>query len=320
MGAVAAGVMFGLASATGYTVSNAFLKSVSHLDPVFVSGVKCIPTVLVCAPWLLWRRMSGKKIGLEWSYLWKIVLVSTLSQIAGNVAFQWALGVVGMALSVPLTMGTIILSGATLGALCLGEKVELLNSISMIILIVAIGVLSFGTDDASRSVVGTETAVPFWKLAAAVGCVMSAGLSYGILGVVLRFGLKGSGSAPSLMMVVGTVGIVTLIPWALATIPVEKMLATSSADLWNMAGASIGNILAFVALTKALQLTTLLHVNLLNASQVAMAAVAGTVIFNEAKSVPLIAGVLLTIVGLTLMRPANSKQENEPEKDPEELK
>jgi drug/metabolite transporter (DMT)-like permease len=248
------------------------------------------------------------------------VLVSTLSQIAGNVAFQWALGVVGMALSVPLTMGTIILSGATLGALCLGEKVELLNSISMIILIVAIGVLSFGTDDASRSVVGTETAVPFWKLAAAVGCVMSAGLSYGILGVVLRFGLKGSGSAPSLMMVVGTVGIVTLIPWALATIPVEKMLATSSADLWNMAGASIGNILAFVALTKALQLTTLLHVNLLNASQVAMAAVAGTVIFNEAKSVPLIAGVLLTIVGLTLMRPANSKQENEPEKDPEELK
>ena len=79
-----------------------------------------------------------------------------------------------------------------------------------------------------------------------------------------------------------------------------------------MAGAGIGNILAFVALTKALQLTTLLHVNLLNASQVAMAAVTGILLFDEAVTVPLVVGVLLTIVGLTLMRPVGSK---EPERD-----
>ncbi|MFT5523750.1 MAG: DME family drug/metabolite transporter [Pirellulaceae bacterium] len=303
VGAIAAGVMFGLASAIGYTISNAFLKSVSHLDPVFVSAVKCIPTLMVCAPWLLWRRMHGMKIGLDSSFLWKIIAASTLAQIAGNVAFQWALGVIGMAMCVPLTMGTIILSGAMLGALFLGERVGLLNSISMILLIIAISVLSFGTGEASRSVAGTDTSVQFWKLAAAFACVMSAGLSYGILGVALRFGLKGSGSAPTLMMVVGMVGIVILTPWTLSTVSYDTLLATSNSDLWKMAGAGIGNIFAFVALTKALQLTTLLHVNLLNASQVAMAAVAGIGLFGEAVSIPLVVGVLLTIGGLTLMRP-----------------
>jgi drug/metabolite transporter (DMT)-like permease len=61
-------------------------------------------------------------------------------------------------------------------------------------------------------------------------------------------------------------------------------------------------VLAFAALTKALHLSSVPFVNALNASQSAMAAVIGVLLFREAFSLPLLSGVLLTAVGLLMMR------------------
>ena len=70
--------------------------------------------------------------------------------------------------------------------------------------------------------------------------------------------------------------------------------------------AGLANALAFFALAKSLQLIEVVHVNALNASQVAMAAVAGVVLFNESLTTPLVVGVLLTGFGLLLMRRART--------------
>ena len=73
-------------------------------------------------------------------------------------------------------------------------------------------------------------------------------------------------------------------------------------------------LLAFAALTKALHLSSVLFVNVLNASQTAMAAVIGVLMFGEASSWPMVLGVLLTVVGLLMMKgwrrpsPANIAQ------------
>ena len=66
--------------------------------------------------------------------------------------------------------------------------------------------------------------------------------------------------------------------------------------------AGVSNAVAFWALTKALQLTGVVYVNALNASQTAMAALAGVFFFQEAITLPLMAGVALTAVGLLLMK------------------
>ena len=82
----------------------------------------------------------------------------------------------------------------------------------------------------------------------------------------------------------------------------KGMAATTESEWWIMLGAGVCNAIAFVALTKSLQLTSVVYVNALNATQATMAAVAGVLIFQEAVSKALVAGVGLTIVGLLLMR------------------
>jgi drug/metabolite transporter (DMT)-like permease len=66
--------------------------------------------------------------------------------------------------------------------------------------------------------------------------------------------------------------------------------------------AGLCNAAAFLTLTLALQLAGLVYVNALNASQTAMAAVAGVVVFGEAVTPWLVLGVLLTAGGFLLMR------------------
>jgi Na+/H+ antiporter NhaC len=65
--------------------------------------------------------------------------------------------------------------------------------------------------------------------------------------------------------------------------------------------AGLCNFVAYLSLTRALQLTNLIYINALNATQVAMASVAGVVLFDEVPSRALAAGVALTICGLLLM-------------------
>ena len=59
-----------------------------------------------------------------------------------------------------------------------------------------------------------------------------------------------------------------------------------------LAVASVANLVAFVAFNKGLRSTTLVRANMLNASQVAMAALAGVLLFQESPSVWLLAGVV----------------------------
>ena len=76
-----------------------------------------------------------------------------------------------------------------------------------------------------------------------------------------------------------------------------------------MLGAGVFNAIAFLAVTKAFQLISVVYVNSLNASQAAMAAIAGVILFSEPMSLPLAVGVALTIAGLMLIR---QREELEP--------
>jgi drug/metabolite transporter (DMT)-like permease len=69
-----------------------------------------------------------------------------------------------------------------------------------------------------------------------------------------------------------------------------------------MLAAGTFNAVAFFSLTRAMQLVPVSYVNIVNASQVAMAAAAGVVLFHEPTTAWLYAGLILTFVGLTTNR------------------
>lgn len=297
---VVLGTLCGLVSAAVYTAANACLRAVNDLDPVWVSAVKAVPTVCCMLPWLFLHYRNGERLLPRPRVLAAIAAAGLCGQLLGNVSFQWALGQIGMALTVPLTLGGMIVCASILGRIFLGEPVSLRMALAVGVLLVAMGVLSLGADDARRSL--APVASNPWSLAAGVAAAGGSGLAYSVLNVVIRWSVGRHASLPVTLLTVSIMGLVSLGAFSIARIGWQGIAATSAGDWWIMLGAGICNAIAFVALTKSLQLTNVVYVNALNATQATMAAVAGVLIFREAVSEALIAGVGLTIVGLLLMR------------------
>ncbi len=288
----------------GYTAANACLRAVSDCDPIWVSAMKALPTLLLVGPWVAVQAWRGRKLFPGWRVLGLLALGALIGQLVGNVVFQWSLGVVGLALTVPLTLGTIILGGALLGRTLLHEPLTLRMLGAVLTLIAAITVLSLGAGDAHRSVAGPDpqAAAYGWLVALGVAGAMLSGLAYSILSVVIRYGVKGRASLSITLFTVSLLGVVSLGGWSQWRIGWQGMANTAPDDFGMMLLAGLFNALAFIALTKALQLANLVYVNALNATQATMAAIAGVVIFHEAPSPELAFGVLLTILGLLMMK------------------
>jgi drug/metabolite transporter (DMT)-like permease len=296
---VVLGTLCGLASALIYTAANSFLRSVNDCDPVWVSAIKAVPTVVLMSPWLLTLVARGQKVLPAWPITLMIAAAGLFGQVVGNTSFQWALGEVGVALTVPLSLGGMIVSAAILGRVFLHEPVTPRAALSLAILLLAIGVLSLGASDARVSVVKAAAAPLEVAAGVAAGCL--AGFAYSVLNVAIRYAVLRGMPLPTTLFIVAAGGLVSLATIAWTRIGLAGMLATAPHDLVLMLLAGVCNTLAFLALTKSLQLTSVVYVNALNATQAALAALAGVVIFQEALSAWLLQGVVLTIVGLAIL-------------------
>lgn len=283
-------------------MANACLRAVSHCDAVWVSCVKAFPTVAIFGPIVLWRCLRGREAMPSARQMAALIAVSIICQLFGNVVFQWSLGVVGMALAVPLTLGMMIVAGALLGRAFLHESVTVPMAISTAVLIAAMFVLSLGANEASHTVVGGRSGPAVWLVVAGVGAALGSGVAYALLGVVIRYAVTDRISILMTLVSVTLTGVIVLGAAALGRVGVSGMLATAPRDLAIMLLAGFFNAVAFLALTRSLQLVPVVYVNALNATQATMAAVTGVLLFAERSSWALWYGVGLTVIGLILMQ------------------
>jgi len=295
------GTLCGLASSLGYTMATSCLRAVSDCDVVWVSCVKAFPTVVLFGPVVFYGLQRGTERLPPARQLASLVVASLICQLLGNVVFQWSLGIVGMALTVPLCLGTQIVSGAIMGRMVLHEPVTIRMAISTVVLIGAISVLSMGAGDASQSVAVAQPP-SFWLVAAGVGAACLSGMAYALLGVAIRYAVTDRISIPLTLVCVTLTGVIALGGVTLLRIGLTGMLATLPHQFWTMMLAGFFNAVAFLALTKSLQLIPVLYVNALSSSQAAMAAVVGILVFAESSSSTLWLGVAMTIAGLFMMQ------------------
>jgi drug/metabolite transporter (DMT)-like permease len=293
------GTFYGLVSATVYTAANSFLRAVNDCDPVWASAVKALPTALFMVPWLVLMLFRGRRLSPGAGLTLMVGAGGLLGQLFGNVSFQWALGEIGLALTVPLSLGGMIVAAALFGRIFLHEPVTPRMAMALALLLVAIGVLSVGAGDARQSL-ARLTDSP-WRLAAGVGAGCLSGAAYASLNVIIRYTTLRGMPLPTTIFVVAMVGLVSLSGLSWLKIGSSAMLASKPEDLAMMLLAGVCNAVAFMALTKSLSLTSVVYVNALNATQAMLAALAGIVIFGEAASPWLLAGVTLTIAGLLFM-------------------
>ena len=293
---MAAGILCGIASAVFYTCSNIALRQSVGVDPFLVSAMKAVPTVLFLAPFVVFMRFSGRTIATSLKMVPRFAAVSLVGQVFGNGAFQLALGSIGLAATVPIVLGVLIIGGAILGRVLLNEPVRPRTIIAMIALIVAVLVLS-----QPGSTKPPDQSLTPWPVWIGVMCAAASGFAYSLFGVVMRQTLNGGVSAPATMLISGIVGSFAL--WTITFSRLEPAsLAEYSSNQWGfMAAGGLFNFAAFIALSMSLKTLPVVSVNLINASQVAMAAIAGVMLFAEPITPPLVSGIALTFFGLLIL-------------------
>ena len=306
MGISRVGVFCGAASAVLYTAANVALKRVADVDAFLVSAIKAVPTVLFLLPVVGVFVVSKRPTGLGrtgWGFgpggAGRFAAVALFGQFVGNAAFQIALGHIDLAIAVPITLGTLIVCGATFGWLLLGERVPLTRRCAMLVLLAAVAVLAIGSGSgatAGSSSDGTAR-IAWWG----VGCASACGMAYALFGTVMRQTLSAGLSMPMTMLISGFVGTVALSSVAAIRVSPEQLASLDSYHWWVMAQAGLLNFVAFVALTASLRMLPVVAVNLINASQVALASAAGVWLFGERLTTSLMVGIAMTIGGLIVL-------------------
>lgn len=297
--AVLTGTLLALVSAVLYTLTNMCLRAASKCDIYWVSCLKAVPTLIVAAAIVANRRRLGLPNFPGMRTTVTLVLTGLLAHIGGNAAFQYGLSIVGLAASVPLTFSMIIVGGSLLGRFYLGEAISVRSAAAMGLLCISIALLGLHTEHAKPS--DTLPRPDALTIAVAVGVTCFSGLAYAVLGVVIRRNVTGSVNSSVVLLTISISGIVSLGAITLGRIGLSGMTATTTDDLHAMLWAGTFNAGGFFLLTRALQLIPVAYVNVINASQTAMAAIAGVLYFHEPSTTALYGGVGLMTTGILLM-------------------
>ncbi len=290
-------------AALGYTIANLCLRylTVDH-DVAWVLCIKETVAVAVLGPWLAQQALRGRPSLPGGRTLLALAALGLLVQLGGNLPLIWSMGVIGLAVAVPISLGINLVGSAILGQILLGERVSLQSGSAILLLIVSVVFLTTGAGKANDAItITSQTATgPAWvALAVAAPCL--AGMVFSVLNIAIRRTITRGVPLAAIAFLIPVMGTVALAPLSLGRHGLDGLLATPTPDFLLMLLCGLLNLLAYMAIIKGLQLTTIVHANVVSASQVAMAAVGGLLFFSEASSPSLMMGVVLTIAGMVMI-------------------
>jgi drug/metabolite transporter (DMT)-like permease len=271
--------------------------SLMNSVPTWAVCNKELITVVAVGPWLLvqtWRRRSGFPRGRSLAIL---IAVGLATELIGNIGVQWGYEIFGLSVMVPAYTGFILVATTVLGGILLGERVSARNLAAVGLLMLALALLGFGSAQGATPQVAKSPSSPL-AIAAAIGVAGAAGIVFSLLGIAIRHCVTGTTSYGAVMVIITGMGVLTLFPLSFFRAGAAALMATPWQQYALMFAAGICNLIAFFALVRGLKLTTVLHVNMINAGQVATAAVVGVLLFGENCNPWLVLGVALMIVGI----------------------
>ncbi|MEO1997665.1 MAG: DMT family transporter [Planctomycetaceae bacterium] len=301
------GTFLGVLSAVFYTATNMTLRQLADSDDldraIWVTCNKAVPVALICWAIIAWRGWHGLPAMPARHLVLPLVATGLFLQTGGNIMFQIALSVGGLALSVPLCFATLIATGAILGKVLLGEPVTKQSAFAMSLLILSILLLSKDAQATAPEVAWTSSSL----VVAAIPAACLSGVSYGACGVVIRRMLQHKLPVSATLVLMSSSGVVSLGLISLVRQGPAALAATHPDDFALMALAGVFNAAAFFSVAAAMKYITVVRANMFNATQVAMCAVAGVLMFGEPWTGWLVGGVLLTTLGVVLIGGQSSK-------------
>ena len=302
------GTLLAVFSSFCYTASIIALRAVTDEGPdwaAWVSCLKAIPTVAAAIVVLACQATWGSITWPSRRMIFALLVSGTAMQLMGNLGFQWGLALGGMAFTVPLSQAALLISGAVLGVVLIGERVSRRSTAAMGVLIMAICLLSLDADQIAQAVAGPD-GQELILLTVAMGLL--SGVGWGQAGVVIRQVAKSGVSTAATILLLSSTAILVLGGGVLARQGTDWILEqTSPREFWISMIAGGFTSVAFFALTAALKHISIVRANLINASQIALTSLAGVLLFDEPMTRWMVIGTGLTIGGLMMMdRPAKT--------------
>jgi drug/metabolite transporter, DME family len=295
------GAGYCLISALVLTTANICMRKLTALrcDPMWAVFGRETVTWLPVVPYLLFHSMRGRPTLPSGRILRNILLIALLVQLAGNIWVQWALGIVGLAVTIPAQFGVMLVSSALLGRLWLGERVTLRSVTAITLVIFALVLLGMGAESAgSPASDPKDSAAGPLLLAIAVLAAAGGGTIFATMNIVIRHSVTRATPPSAMAFLMPAVGTFALGPICIYRLGLVSLLHTPFEQLFWMLGAGVFNLIGFIALIRGLERTTAVHANVVCASQVAMAAIVGIALFQEPPNFLLLLGVFLTITGI----------------------
>ena len=292
------------------TAVNICLRFMStQCDKVWVIFIKELMTVVIIGPWLLAQVFRGKRIFPNWRLLAVLAVTGLLTQWAANLTCLWAMSVVGLSVTVPVSMGTSLVVSAVLGWLLLRERIAGLSAFAIGLMCLSIFLLSLGASSVNESIAAsTGAGASMVMVFLAVAGTIMAGTVYALLAVVVRRAVTGSTSPAIVVFMITGMGVITLGPWSLFQNGFAMVAAIPMCDHFVLLLMGVLNLAGFFAMAKGLEMITVAHANVLSASQVVMGVMAGMLLFAEPSSPWLLVGVFLAIAAIIMIRPAREEE------------
>jgi drug/metabolite transporter, DME family len=296
-------------SAIAYTAYNVCLRDVSQqCDPAWINCVQASVSAAVFGLYLLWRAVRGLPALPPWRELLALLVVGLVTQL-GGVLFVLGMSIVGVAVTATLQTGGMLAISAILGLLVLGERVSRLQISAIFLITLAVVFLSMGTESADAATAKRmSTAIILLGIAAG----LLAGFAFAVLTVGIRKTVTGNTSPQAIVFLINLMGVVVLGPWSAYQLGFQTLVQTAPCDLAMMLAAGVFNLLAFLLVTKSLQMISVVRFNVINNGlTTVLTAVVGIVLLSEPWNSTSLLGILLSMAGIVAISCAPPAAETE---------
>jgi drug/metabolite transporter, DME family len=289
------GTLWGTFSAVVYTASNICLRQLGEVgcDPAWVIFNRELATVVVVGIWVIFKAISRQNVLPRGVCLQRLLIAAILTQLVANLCSQWAMGTVGLTVTIPASFGTTITGGAILGWATLHERLSVRSFLAISLIWGALILLGINAGTGHAALTQGD-----WRSVGGLLAACAAGIVFSILNVTTCGSVRQTTSPAAIGFLISLTGVVCLGPLCLYRVGIAYWYNMPWG--WTMLAALAGllNFVAFSAQGYAMQRTTLVCANILSASQVAMAALAGVFLFHELPNVWLILGTAFTLFGV----------------------
>jgi len=302
------GEPWALGSVLGYASAEILDKFavVTHADPLVGPFLRGLPS-LGLGVFLVWKNRTLAQLRWESSqYIGNRAIISLLGagilSTLGLFAYYFAMQAGGVVITIPV-LQTYAIWGTLLAWFFLGERVHALALAGIGLLVVGLGILSWGQR-------GGHSVSPHWYWA--IPLALFAALTYGVSGVLWRDGqLRGAHQSTAILLqFISSVGVGFLGLAALGR--TSLIVATAGQNLVALLGSGVlSGIVAIYCLFTALRLMAVARVYAFASLNPLVAALFAHFFLHEYLNWLMLAGVLLVSAGITLaqlFRPADERQ------------